>query len=117
MKWTSDRVLGLGVMLALLLLVGAGFFVRLRIQNLIENYKFEANSHEVIESLDSLYSSIKDAEDSASHFVITGEDRDLRPFYKAQSDIESIERQLHASIINNAEQTKRLERLESQITD
>src|SRR5277367_6638406 len=117
MKWTSDRYLGVVVGLALLLLVGAGYFVIVSIRNLNENNKFVANSHEVIESLDALYSNIKDAEDASAHFAITGDDRDLKPFYKAQSDITAMERNLDTAIVNNVDQKQRLARLEPQIAD
>jgi|GEM_PF-880137 len=117
MNLKSDRYLFAGVLLALVLLASAGLFSYRSITSLQSNYEFEKHAHDVIENLDALYSSIKDAEDSARGFVITGEERDLRPFYKAQDDIQKLEVQLRNATNGDAKQTERMSRLESEVSD
>ena len=117
MNLKSDRFLFAGVVLALILLASAGLFSYRSITSLQANYEFEKRAHDVIENLDALYSSTKDAEDAARGFVITGEERDLRPFYKAQDDIQRLEVKLRVATEGDAKQMERLSRLESEVSD
>jgi PAS domain S-box-containing protein len=117
MNLKSDRFLFAGVVLALVLLASAGLFSYLSITSLRTNYEFETRAHDLIENLDALYSSIKDAEDAARGFVITGEEHDLRPFYKAQDDIQKLEVKLRFATVGDTKQVERLNRLESEVSD
>jgi len=89
MKWLTERVilLGFGVVLAVLLVNGLLSYRDLKV--LMENNHLVSHTYEVITELESLLSSMKDAETGQRGFLLTGEESYLRPYTTAMSVVDT----------------------------
>jgi len=88
MNRPSDKwiVIGLGVIVALLL-VNAGIAYQ-NTRRLHNDGYWVAHTHEVLDSLDDLLSTVKEAETGQRGFLITGKENYLRPYEAALAAID-----------------------------
>src|SRR5258707_9361644 len=88
MKWTIGTKIGGGFALALAALLIIGVVSYRSTTGLIETAGLVDHTHLVLENLEQLLSTMKDAETGQRGFVITGEERYLDPYNTAlgQSD-------------------------------
>lgn len=75
-----DASVQLGFLLLVVLMVVGSWLSFRHTRLLFESQKFVAHTHEVISSLRSAYSSLKEAESAARAFALTGRDSALEPY-------------------------------------
>jgi PAS domain S-box-containing protein len=115
MKPTFDKwlVIGFGLIVALLL-VNAGIVYR-QTRSLHRDGYWVAHTHEVLGSLDDLFSTVKDAETGQRGFLITGNEKYLKPYEDAVAVVGAKLERLKRLIEDNELQQARIPRLQELI--
>ena len=98
--------------LALLIIGIVGIQSYLGIQRLIEANRWVIHTHEVMEKLEHVLSLLKDAETGQRGFILTGEDRYLKPYNSATGEIRKNIEAVTSLTRDNPEQQKSLRQLE-----
>jgi PAS domain S-box-containing protein len=99
--------------LAVLLIGGAvGSFNALRLD---ENRRVVSHTHEVVESLETLLSTLKDAETGQRGYLLSADERFLAPYQSALNSLTAIRQHLSGLVADNPEQAVRLRALGSKI--
>ncbi len=111
-KLNVGTKLGLGFGLALAILVIIGAVAYQSIEKLTSTAGLVSRSHEVLSLLESVLSTIKDAETGQRGYLLVGEDRYLEPYLAAQKLIDQEIKQLRDLTVDNAHQQHRLDILE-----
>ncbi|HXX68963.1 MAG TPA: CHASE3 domain-containing protein [Polyangiaceae bacterium] len=108
-NWTvgTKIALGFGLSLAILAVVGA---VTYRTTDmLIENNRMVTHTHQVLETIAHVLSSLKDAETGQRGYLLTGEEGYLEPWQAAQGPIRTAMADLRELTADNPHQQKRLD--------
>jgi methyl-accepting chemotaxis protein len=115
-RWTVGKKLaaGFGVALLLLLIVGGVAYYNLIM--LVDNAWWVTHTHEVLEKLEGLFSSLKDAERADRGFLLTRDSRLLQPWQEAHTLIPERLQELKDLTRDNATQKENLKRLSSLVT-
>jgi methyl-accepting chemotaxis protein len=108
-SWTFGRRLGAGFAVAAAALVVVAIFGYRAIHDLIDNQRWVAHSQQVRRELESLISSLKDAETGQRGYIITGEESFLQPYEEALPEIRREYDALRELTADNPEQQRRLE--------
>jgi methyl-accepting chemotaxis protein len=112
MKWTIGTKIGGGFALALMALLIIGAVSYRSTTGLIDTATAVDHSHLVLENLEQLLSTLKDAETGQRGFVITGEERYLDPYNAALGQSEQVLKTIRELTRDNEDQQKRLDTLE-----
>src|SRR5438105_2655093 len=87
MRWTVGTKIGMGFGLALAVLAAIGVTAYLSTRRLVDNGERVTHTHQVLETLESILSLMKDAETGQRGFVLTGKDSYLEPYTGAKGAI------------------------------
>ena len=104
--------IGAGFALGLSMIVVLGIISYRTTNNLIDNFRLQAHTYEVIDEIDDLLSQIKDAETAQRGYLITGEKRYLEPYNNALPNIKQSLKVLRKLTADNPQQQIRLDNLE-----
>lgn len=115
MKWTIGTKIGSGFALALAALVVIGWVSYRSTTGMIETAGQVDHSHQVLENLDLLLSTLKDAETGQRGFLLTGEDRYLEPYTAAGEQSDQILNKVKDLTSDNVKQQARIEPLDQLI--
>src|SRR5580704_1145489 len=83
-----DRQILPGVAILFILIIASALVGYRNIRQLNEDQYWVVHTHVVLDSLDDLLSTIKDAETGQRGFIITGDERYLEPYQKAVATID-----------------------------
>ncbi len=117
MKWTIGTKIGGGFTLALVALVVIGWISYRSTTGLIDTAQQVDHTHQVLENLDLLTSTMKDAETGQRGYIITGEDSYLEPYNAAVGQADQILKEVRTLTQDNDRQQARLDKLTPLITD
>jgi methyl-accepting chemotaxis protein len=117
MKWTVGTKITIAFSVVLLGLVGIGITCFVSTRHLVETTTLRAHAHEMVESLEELFSLLKDAETGQRGFLLTGEESYLEPYTAAVQILNGKLAELKDRTRENPEQAARLEALEPQINN
>jgi len=111
MRRLLDRWLGAGLALVVaLMLVNAGVDYR-NTRRLHDDAYWVAHTREVLDGLDDLLSTMKDAEAGQRGFLITGDERDLQPYVDARAAVDGKIERIKRLTADDARQQARIPRL------
>jgi methyl-accepting chemotaxis protein len=116
-SWTIGQQIIIGSALPLLMLVCLGAFSYHTSQEQIETSRSVTHTHAVIEGIEDVLSSIKDAQTGQRGFVITGQEDFLEPYQAAIETITADLKELRKQTADNAQQQRRLDALEPLVRD
>jgi len=111
MKWSVGTKIGTGYSLALIILVILGLVSYRNTTGLIEAAKMETHTYQVLQNLERVLSTLKDAETGQRGYIITGSDRYLDPYRTGASDVNQTIKNLRALTEDNPNQQRRLDAL------
>jgi methyl-accepting chemotaxis protein len=114
-KWNVGMKIGTGFGLALAILVAIGAVSYRSTEKLTDTAGWVAHTHQVLETLESVLSLVKDAETGQRGYLITGEERYLEPFRTALGATDQKVKALRELTKDNANQQRRLDLLEPQL--
>jgi methyl-accepting chemotaxis protein len=117
MKWSVGSKIGCGFAVALAISVVIGGISYRNTSQLVESAEWVTHTHQVLEDLETLVSTLKDAETGQRGYVITGEERYLEPYNAAAGTVEQVLKDLGKLIADNARQLRRLDALEPLIAN
>lgn len=117
MRWNIGAKIGSGFSLALIILLIVGTASYRNTQHLVQTAGMVEHTHQVLDRLEGLLSSLKDAETGQRGFVITGEDRYLQPYDMALTRIDSSFQDVSALTKDNPMQQRRLDALRVPLQD
>ena len=112
-KLNVGTKLAMGFGLALLILVAIGVVAYQSIQNLTVTAGLVSRTHEVLGTLESVLSTIKDAETGQRGYLLVGEDRYLEPYTASQKAIDTELKDLREMTKDNPSQVRRMEILDT----
>jgi methyl-accepting chemotaxis protein len=115
MKWMIGTKIGGGFALALTALAVIGWVSYRSTTGLIETAAKVDHTHQIVENLDQLLSTMKDAETGQRGFLLTGEDRYLEPYNTAVAQSDQLLKKLRELTQDNPNQQRRLDSLEPQM--
>jgi CHASE3 domain sensor protein len=113
----SRGKVGLGLWLALALLVVMSILPYLSLQQLREATRWRVHTYEVIDALDRLRSGLQDAQSSSRGFVITGRQDFLEPYEGALTTIDRASAAVERLTVDNPSQQKSLGEIRVAITE
>src|SRR5581483_1708004 len=108
-------VIGFGLTLAVLLVGGVLGYANLR--RLAENEQKVAHTHEVIEEMESLLSTLKDAETGQRGYLLINDDKYLQPYEDALKRVDALVARVKDLTADNADRQARLTMLEKKMGD
>jgi methyl-accepting chemotaxis protein len=111
-EWTIGKKLGTGFGLTLVLLLIIGGVSYFSISSLIENAKLVAHTHQVLENLEAVLSLLKDAETGQRGFLLTRQERYLKPYEEALLKLDQRIKDLRELTADNPNHKPRLDELE-----
>jgi methyl-accepting chemotaxis protein len=117
MKWTIGTKIGGGFALALLALLVIGWVSYRSTTGLIDTADKVDHSHQVLEKLDLVLSTMKDAETGQRGYLLTGEDSYLEPYNSAKGQVDQILGKIKELTSDNSTQQARIETLGAKIAD
>jgi methyl-accepting chemotaxis protein len=112
MKWTIGTKIGGGFALALAALLIIGVVSYRSTTGLIETAALVDHTHLVLENLEKLLSTMKDAETGQRGFLVTGEERYLEPYNAAVGQSDQILKTVRELTQDNPNQQRRLDTLD-----
>ena len=104
-------IAGLAVVAAILVVAGNAWLAIRSIEQLNQSQKWVAHTWQVLNEIDQVTGSLKDAESGSRGYLITGDEEYLAPYEKARQDIPGEFAQLQELIADNSPQKKRVEEL------
>jgi methyl-accepting chemotaxis protein len=113
MKWSVGIKIACGFALALAIAVVIGGVSYRNTSQLVESAEWVTHTYQVLENLETLVSSLKDAETGQRGYVITGEERYLEPYTAALGTVDQVLKNVRKLIADNARQLRRLDTIES----
>jgi methyl-accepting chemotaxis protein len=116
MKWNVGTKIGTGFGLALAILTAIGITAYRSIAKLTDTANWVDHTHQVLETLESVVSTMKDAETGQRGFLITGEDSYLAPYVAAQGAIDGEIKTLRDLTKDNIDEQRRIDTLEPLIS-
>ncbi|MFC4062762.1 methyl-accepting chemotaxis protein [Planomonospora corallina] len=114
-SWTIGRRLVAGFVAALAMMGVIGTVSYSNTADLIENEGWVAHTHEVLNHLDGVLSTLKDGETGQRGYLITGEDAYLTPYTEARDRVGTLLDETAALTADNAAQQERITSLRSLI--
>lgn len=117
MKWTVGTKIGGGFGLAIITLVIVGIVTYLNATGFIKNSDRVIHVHEVLNSQNSLLSSLVDVETGQRGYLLTGEEAYLEPYNSAIKAIDREMKQLRTLTVSNKGLQRRMDLLESLIAE
>jgi sigma-54 dependent transcriptional regulator, acetoin dehydrogenase operon transcriptional activator AcoR len=117
MEWSIDRKINLGFTLALALLIAISVLSFRSINLLIDTIHLVTHSHAVIDTLEELFSELKDAQRGERGYVLTGRENYLQPYNEALALIEQELIDLKHLLPKDKNQRSRLAALEALVQD
>jgi len=117
MNWFVGRGATVGFVLALCMLVASAALAYRNIESIYENEALVIHTHEVLDSLRRVMTSITDAETGQRGYIITGLDEYLRPYERALADIDSEVDRVEQLTADNPEQAARLKELQTALDE
>ncbi|HUY14647.1 MAG TPA: CHASE3 domain-containing protein [Terriglobia bacterium] len=112
MRWSIGRKIGSGFALALAALIVVGAVSYDSTTKLIDSADWVAHTHQVLDGLNALLSTLKDAETGQRGYVITGEVRYLQPYQGTRAAVEQGLKGLRKLTSDNPVQQQRLDAIE-----
>jgi methyl-accepting chemotaxis protein len=112
MKWTIGTKIGGGFAMALAALLIIGVVSYRSTTGLIDTAAMVDHTHLVLENLEKLLSTMKDAETGQRGFLVTGEERYLEPYTAAIGQADQILKTVRELTQDNPNQQRRLDALE-----
>jgi CHASE3 domain sensor protein len=106
--WTFGRKLTFGFGVSVLMLVVVSVVSYRSTDALIENNHRVTHSHEVLESIAHLLSTLKDAETGQRGFILTGNDEYLEPYLNATAGVPKVVGDLRALTADSSAQQARI---------
>ncbi len=116
MKSIYDKLILIGYMAAIAILVFIGFESFRSTSNYIASDKDVTNTHHIIETLVTIQSTLKDAENAEKGYIITSKNMYLDPYISDRNKLNKITGQLLTQSDNTPLQRKDLSMLDSLIT-
>jgi len=110
-KWNVGMKIGTGFALALATLVAIGTVSYRNTNHLSETATWVEHTHQVLETLASVLTSMKDAETGQRGFLLTGEEPYLAPYLTARETIAREVVKLRSLTADNRDQQRRLDEL------
>jgi methyl-accepting chemotaxis protein len=117
MKWSVGSKIACGFALALAIAVVIGGVSYRNTSQLVESHERVTHTYQILEHLETLTSTLKDAETGQRGYVITGEERYLEPYNSALRTTDQELKDLGKLTADNARQLRRLDALEPLIAD
>src|SRR5476651_1528378 len=117
MKWKIGTKIGGGFALALAALLIIGVVSYRSTTALIETAAMVDHTHLVLQNLEQLLSTMKDAESGQRGFLVTGEERYLDPYNAALGESDQTLKSVRSLTQDNPNQQRRLDALEPLIAD
>ncbi|MDR3404915.1 MAG: CHASE3 domain-containing protein [Chthoniobacter sp.] len=112
MKWNVGTKIGAGFGLALAILMAIGFVAYQSSVKQTDTAEWVDHTHLVLQNLEGVLSTMKDAETGQRGFVLAGEERYLEPYLSAQAAIGQKLKSLRELTKDNPNQQRRLDALE-----
>jgi methyl-accepting chemotaxis protein len=112
MKWSVGTKIGAGYVLALMILLVLGVVSYWNTAGFIEATRLKAHTYEVLEDLEKVLSSLKDAETGQRGYIITGEERYLDPYRTGTAELNQTIQNLRRLTSDNPSQQHRLDLIE-----
>jgi len=112
MKWNIGAKIGTGYALALAMLIVLGMVSYRNTTGLIEASQMKAHTYEVLENLERVLSTLKDAETGQRGYIITGTERYLEPYQTGTLAVKQTTQHLRELTADNPNQQQRLDALE-----
>ncbi|MBT4092286.1 MAG: chemotaxis protein [Deltaproteobacteria bacterium] len=110
MKFRTQLVLGNSVVLLMIIIVGIVVYVSLN--SLIQNSKWVAHTHEVIEHGETLVAEMVNMETGMRGFLVGGKDGFLDPYKSGRENFAELMAESKSLVSDNPEQVRRLEAIE-----
>lgn len=107
----ANTAIWLGLVTIMAFFAGSGIISYLNTKTLREDSKLVAHTHEVLQSLNSILSSMKDAETGQRGYVLTGQESYLEPYTAAVSRIDRDIISVQELTQDNPNQQPRIERV------
>jgi methyl-accepting chemotaxis protein len=111
-NWTFGKKIAAGFALSFVLLVVVGAVAYTSINKLTTTSRWITHTHEVLEHIASVLSSLKDAETGQRGYVITGDDAFLEPYRTGTGDALNVVKELRRATADNPAQQKRIDSIE-----
>jgi methyl-accepting chemotaxis protein len=108
--------IGTGFALALAILAIIGLVAYQSISKLTETADWVDHTHQVIETTESMLSTMKDAETGQRGYVLTGDESYLAPYLEAEGAIAGEIKSLRELTIDNPNQQRRIDQLETLVS-
>lgn len=105
----SNLRLGLGLSLLILILSSLASYVSIR--NLIKSSELVGHSNEVMNNLDNIISTLKDAETGQRGFLLTNNKVFLQPYIGSKEKVNALFKQLEEITLDNSYQQRKLSEL------
>jgi len=112
MKWTVGTKIGSGFGLALVFLAIIGAASYRSTLKLTDTAERVAHTHEVLQTLESVVSGMKDAETGQRGYLLTGDDKYLEPYRSAQDSVHRDIAAVRKLTGDNVNQQRRLDALQ-----
>lgn len=107
-KWSAERLLQLGVGLALLILAGVGLLAYRSTESLIDNSHLVAHTQEVLAELKTTLSRVAAGESSQRGYLLTGDASYLGPYHLAVQEVGNHLNSLRTLTADNPRQQARV---------
>ncbi len=115
--WTFGKKIAFGFAMSFVLLLAIGAVAYRSIATLARTSYSVAHTHQVIEHVTAVLSTLKDAETGQRGFVITGDEGYLEPYRSAAVSIDKLVKELRDLTADNPNQQKRIDTAEPLIRD
>jgi methyl-accepting chemotaxis protein len=114
-NWTFGRRIAAGFALSLVLLLVIGTVAYRSINKLTSASQWVTHTHEVLEHIAGVLSSLRDAETGQRGYVITGDEAFLEPYHTGSGEVLNIVNELRKLTADNPNQQKRIDSAETLI--
>jgi CHASE3 domain sensor protein len=111
-NWTFGRKIAAGFALSLVLLIAIGTVSYLSITKLMRTSEWVAHTHEVLERIDNVLSSLKDAETGQRGYVLTGDEASLEPYHAGSDQVLDAIKDLRKLTADSSNQQRRVDAAE-----
>ena len=117
MAWSVAKGAAIGFSAVLAVLIAYALVTLHHTQRLNQQDHWVSHTYDVLGELETLISSLKDAETGQRGFVITGNEAYLEPYHTALTEYKEHENRLRALIADNPQQLERLNGIDKSATE